>query len=297
MANFTQLNLQGSAGQKDPGKEFRPRYGNQRRIFALVGSAVAGLVLSTFLLQTSGCSRQKDKPALVNPSNQISSAQPVAPAVTTPAATDTKPAVPKKRARRKSSIVTYRNTDYGVSFRYPRNYVLKTGDDPQRDLPGPAPVDTGFVQPGGVTLAAVEMPRNSYPSSDLSSAYFSVSVNPNLTAEECAQFSFAVPGGPEVPSVAASKVKIGTIEYSELENAAKLSGARYYHVFENGACYEFGLGLRISPEAAESGVADLNFTEVFGKLEKMLATVKISSRVTPEVAIQAPAPAVETTNH
>jgi len=37
-----------------------------------------------------------------------------------------------------------------VSFKYPRNYILKTGDEPQQmDLAASAS-ETNYVQPGGV---------------------------------------------------------------------------------------------------------------------------------------------------
>jgi hypothetical protein len=287
MAKLTQLNLKGDAGQNSSFAEQPARLGNKRKIAALAGSGVVGLLLSIFLLQTSGCSREKEKPVLVNPSTQISSSQPATPAVTAPTVPETK-AAPKKRAKKKSSTVTYTNPAYGVSFRYPRTYALKTGDEPHLDLSGLGPVATGFVQPGGVTVAAVEMPRNSYPGSDFSSAFFSVSVNSSLTAEECGQFSFATPESPDGPSIAANKVKVGTIEFDQLEDALMLSDTKYYHVFENGACYEFGLGLGITDDAAAAGVANLNFDNVFDRLEKILATVKIEPGVAPEVAAQAP---------
>jgi hypothetical protein len=296
MAKLTQLNLKGDAGQNSSAPDQPLRLGNKGKIAALAGSGVVGLLLSIFLLQTSGCSREKEKPVLVNPSTQISSSQPTqAVAALTPPAPDTK-AVPKKHARKKSSTVTYTNPAYGVSFRYPRTYALKTGEEPHLDLSGLGPVETGFVQPGGVTVAAVEMPRNSYPGSEFSSAFFSVSVNPSLTAEECAQFSFATPDSPDGPLTTANKVKVGAIEFDQLEDAMKLFDTKYYHVFENGACYEFSLGLGITDDAAEAGVANINFDNVFDRLERILATVKIEPGVAPEVATQAPVHTEEKAN-
>ena len=65
-----------------------------------------------------------------------------------------------------------------MSFNYPRNYILKTGDEPQEmDLAGLGQLKTNYVQPGAVTVAAIELPRSSYPGTDFTSAYFGVSVN------------------------------------------------------------------------------------------------------------------------
>ena len=47
-----------------------------------------------------------------------------------------------------------------------------------------------FVHPGGVALAAVEMPGNSYPGTDFKSGSFNVSVNPGMTPKPARQFAF-----------------------------------------------------------------------------------------------------------
>ena len=74
-----------------------------------------------------------------------------------------------------------------------------------------------FVQPGGVTLAAVELPDNSYPGTGFKSGFVTVSVNPGMTSEACNQFAF-----PERTSAgeSSSQVKIGAIEFQEVENSS-----------------------------------------------------------------------------
>ena len=94
-----------------------------------------------------------------------------------------------------------------------------------------------FVHPGGVMLAAVEMPGNSYPGTDFKSAFVNASVNPGMTSEACAQFALPEPGiGTEASSSAKIEdVKIGAVEFHEVENAMmKQADARYYHVFSQG---------------------------------------------------------------
>jgi len=296
MEKFTQLNLQGSAQGRNSEEKPHSHLGKKGKIAAITCSATAGLLLSVMLLQTSACSRQ-DKPVIVNPSPQISSAQPSPPAVTTPApvAPEAKKPAVKKHARKKSSTVAYKNSDYGISFRYPRNYILKTGDEPHLDLAGLGPVETNFVQSGAVTVAAVEMPRGSYPGSEESSAFFSVSVNPSVTEEQCSQFAFAAPSGPDEAPVEPVKVQIGMLQYDELEDAVKQSDAKYYHVFQNGSCWEFALGMGLMPDNGSKTFTQVNPADVFGKLEKILASVSLVPAVTPEVAA-APAHPVEETH-
>jgi hypothetical protein len=53
--------------------------------------------------------------------------------------------------------------------------------------------------------------------------------------------------------------------------------AKYYHVFENGACYEFALKVATTDMANQGGATHVDREEVFKKLEKILATVKIKA--------------------
>jgi hypothetical protein len=58
-------------------------------------------------------------------------------------------------------------------------------------------------------------------------------------------------------------------------NAIKQAETQYYHNYENGACYEYVLGLGTEGFATEGGIEHVNRDEVFAKLEKILASVKI----------------------
>jgi hypothetical protein len=192
--------------------------------------------------------------------------------------------------------VTYTNRTYGLSLQYPRSYILKTGDQAILHWTASEPVQMDFVRPGGVAVAAIEPPRGSSPrgsdprsshqAADFTSAFFNVSVNPNLTSAQCTQFAFPKPHDAPVGPVSRAKVTVGAIEFDEIEDAMQQSDARYYHVFKNGACYEFALGLGTTVDEAKEGVTPANSKEVFGKLEKILSTVKIQ-----EAAVQAGAPA------
>jgi len=67
-------------------------------------------------------------------------------------------------------------------------------------------------------------------------------------------------------------------------NAIKQSETQYYHSYENGACYEYVLGLGTEGFATEGGVQHVNRDEVFAKLGKILATVKINPVVEERAA-------------
>jgi hypothetical protein len=151
------------------------------------------LVFAALLIVCSvavGCS--SDKPKTAN-STQAATNQPLAPIASSTASALDASALPAKPVRKKvvrkaPVTVTYADKTSGVSFQYPRKYSLETGDAANQ-LVASDPVPMNFVQPGGVAIAAVTLPTSVYPNGDLAAAFFDVSVNKALTAEQCGEFS------------------------------------------------------------------------------------------------------------
>jgi hypothetical protein len=272
MSQFTQLNL-GSSQGKPTGDVTPPASKNRKNTTALVVTVLATSLAGIFLLETSACSKSNSKSMIVKPEQPAITQQAEIPALA--------PVVPpaktvKKVKRHKSTAEAYRNSDYGVSLLYPKRYVLKNDEAANIDWAGLGPVQMNFVQDGGGTLAAIELPKNSYPNTDFASAFFNVSVHPKLTSEECSQFMF-----PETTGNAAAKpanVKMGETEFSEIEasagDATNQADAKYYHVFQNGACYEFALGVETA-RGVDAEVPQVDRTQVFNRLKRILSTVKI----------------------
>jgi len=288
---------------------------------------------------TVGCSSDKPKPTSSN--TQLPDSQPQMPAVTTPAPVmqaESKP-VPKKVVRKKPATVNYADKTYGVSFEYPRRYAIETGDAATQ-LVASKPLPMNFVQPGGVALAAVELPETGFANTDFSSAFFNVSVNKTVTTDECGEFAVPQPkpvvkvdstpvqaestdvakqdasatpksepataqpsttpepaAAPAVTATAAdsnSKLLIGDMELRATEavsgEGTRQSDSKYFHVYQNGACYEFALN--VMTDASEDGVVKhVDRDRVFNRLEQILATVKISPIAAPETTAENPAPA------
>ena len=286
MANFTQLHLNNNPQKSD--KKIKNIFATEKALFGAGVLAIA-TISGVLLLVTNGCSKGSSRAAVVNsepaspitPSAIVPSAAPVATAVQ-PASTP-KPA--KKRVQRKAPMATYNDPASGVSFRYPKGYLLKTGDEPQRDLAGLGPVQTDFVQPGAVMVAALELPRASYPGTDFTSGFFSVSVNSEISQEQCEQFAFPKMEHAENQPGAVSKVKISGTEYRMVEDFGDKTSphAKYFHHFENGNCYEFGMGLNTTDENI-AGLKPVNRSLVFGRLEQILASVKLQPVEVKEVA-------------
>ena len=268
MTQLSGLNNQGTKSQKESSEQRSPFWSTER-----LPALFAGLVMVTVFVAVVSCSRKSSEPA---PIASIAPAAPIPASV--PAAA---PVVPtstatKKVKKHRPTTATYVNGEYGVLITYPRKYGLKLGDEAQLTWPGLGPVPTDFIKPGGATLAAVELPASLYPDTDFTSAFVNVSVNRAVTSDECAQFAFPQVS-PETAS--AAKLKVGALEFNEIESitgeSPKQADAKYYHVFQNGACYEFALGLGTSGDEAADGTARVDREKIFSRLEKILATVTI----------------------
>jgi len=248
-------------------------------------ATIAGFVILGILVGMSACSKQSSKPALVGVSGPEQA--PLAPAVTPPTTTTTASTTPaaatKKVHKKRATLVTYRDASSGVSFVYARKYELATGDKAQPQFADMGAAPMNFVQPGGVTVATVALPAALYPGTDFTSAFFNVNVNRSLSEQECSHFAFVdthnAEGGPADTKSDAKKVKVGskdmdmTSDFSA--NAVKQAEAQYYHSYENGACYEFVLGLGTEGYGATEDIKPVDRAEVFTKLEKILTSVKI----------------------
>jgi hypothetical protein len=370
---------------------------------------INALVFAAVLVVCSvavGCSSDKPKP--ISSNNQIPVPQAPSPVAPTPAPVlqaENKPA-PKKIVRRKPATVNYTDKTFGVAFEYPRRYAIETGDA-AAELLTSSPVPMNFVAPGGVALAAVELPETGYANTDFSSAFFNVSVHKTLTADQCTEFAVpqpkvaasvssepvaAAPASTETSStqtasaqttstqagstqsqavtpVAAdaqsataasttpsaqsdstnttvassakatdeksgdvktgdekstdqkpnndkqadakpapvaqsqpamedskqdskpsSKLLLGDLELHGTEavsgEGTRQSDSKYFHVFQNGSCYEFALN--VTTVASEDGMTKhIDRDKVFSRLEQILSTVKISP-LTPEVTAETP---------
>ena len=321
----------------------------QETRFLTWGKNASALVFAAVLIicsVTVGCSSDKPKPVTSN--NQIPAAQPQPQTMPAPVAqAENKPSPKKAVVRKRPATVNYADKTYGVTFEYPRHYAIETGDAASQLLMS-NPIPMNFVQPGGVALAAVELPETNYVNTDFSSAFFNVSVHKTLTADQCSEFAVPQPtsgmksdaapvtsidisktdvvktdlknavakqdsaaksDSPSTPSTESSSAKmaapssdpnkllIGDMELRATEavsgEGTRQSDSKYFHVFQNGACYEFALN--VTTDASEEGlVKHIDRDKVFTRLEQILATVKINP-ITPEVSADSQAQVVPET--
>jgi hypothetical protein len=356
-----------------------------RQISNNIRGNVNALIFAAVLIVCSvavGCSSDRPKP--LSPSSQIPATQapsPVAPAPAPTVVAENKSAA-KKIVHKKPATVNYTDKNYGVTFEYPRRYAIETGDA-AADVLTSSPVPMNFVQPGGVALAAVELPETGFANTDFDEAFFDVSVHKGLTADQCSEFAVPEPkavtttastesapvastsaqtnstqtapaqtaeastsataattGSSDVKagdqtsaakvsndaaavavsssstsassstastsassasesqdSKPGSKLTIGDLELRATEavsgEGTRQSDAKYFHVFQNGACYEFAVN--VTTMASSDGlIKHVDRDKVFSRLEQILSTVKIDElkpAAAPETASEVPAAA------
>jgi hypothetical protein len=304
--NMTQLNLSGRQSNNTPQK---PAVDHEDgSIKNQTVGALGALAMFAAVIVIGSCSRSSKPVAVQQPAQPTTPVLAPATTVSTPAPTPT-PVVAKAKKHRAATL-SYVNREYGLSFNFPRNYQLKTelttdpatttGSETQPGTTATDPLLTNFVHPGGLILATVEMPRNSFPGTNFKSGFVNVSVNPSMTPEACAQFAVpALSTGTDASTpVTIKQLKFGATEFQEFENNAdvttKPADGKYYHAFNNGVCYEFALGIATDGEAQGTveEITPVDREVVFARLEKILATVKLRPAVMPET--QAPAVAATT---
>ena len=310
MTHFTQLGLSASPDHKPEikaqgktlpkvsrGSEGSPseakKPAGKQKTAALVGSLLATALLGMFVLE-SGCSKESDKAATIAPPNQMVVPQVPTPTAAAPPLASQPPAKTKPRQRRLRASA-YTNPAYGVSFRYPTSGRLQEGDDANLELDGLGEAEMNFVQPGGTRISALELPGKSYAGTDFHAAFFNVSVNPKLSSEQCDQFAFQERAETDPPPT--SKTRVGLTEFRAVEDFAEEENnqaqVKYYHVFQNGSCYEFSLGLETAEQtmpdenqaALKPAIRPVDRNEVFRQLNWILSTVKIRPVAVPPKSV------------
>ncbi|HEX7287695.1 MAG TPA: hypothetical protein VF532_16015 [Candidatus Angelobacter sp.] len=266
-----------------------------RRVFSL--SIPATMVLSAALavivaVAIDGCSQKQAKQS-PNPSGQnLAQSTPPAPAQAEPSPAPSPTPAKKKVVVKRPATVTYKDSTYGVSFRYPLKSTRLTAEKAER-LP------MNFAEPGGVTVTSLELPGSA------ASSLFHVSVKKGLTQEQCGKFALADPvQGSDAPiqnddELGPTKVSVRGTEFVKAETVSDELDARYYHHFEPGqsgdgktdavpgTCYEFALGVLDNPENTKQ----VDEVALFEKLERIFHTVTIKQPQTP-AAVTASTPSV-----
>jgi hypothetical protein len=231
---------------------------------------VPGMIAA--LLAGVACSKGPEQHLAVVPATTTPQLQTVA--LTSSSAIVSSPTLPAKdtsvNEERKPmpKLASFTSRDFGVSFRYPRQYAFLNARAIARDENRMPLTDGNNSQIG---LARIEIPQGYYPDTDFESGYFLLSLNPGLDEKHCQSWVGSSQG-----VGADSKVIDGTeFRVSEVRNGGRghASFVRQYATFANSTCYEVELGVTTSNE---DGLArEVDHDKVMARLDAILETVKI----------------------
>ena len=242
----------------------------QRSTFDRRPLIVTGMIAA--LIAGVACSQKPEKhlaavPAVATPQLKtvaLTSADPVINSPTVPA---NEPATNPER-KTLPKLAGFTSRDFGVSFRYPRQYAFLNARAIANDENRMPLTDGNGSQIG---LARIEIPKGYYPDTDFESGYFLLSLNPNLDEKACQSWVGSSQG-----VGAGSKVIDGTeFRVNEVRNGGHghASFVRQYATFTNSTCYEVELGVTTSNE---DGLArEVDHEKVMARLDAILETVKI----------------------
>lgn len=180
----------------------------------------------------------------------------------------------------------YVSKKYGVAWQYSRSYVLRKGANANLNLAGQPAAASALANEGTVTLATVNIPARLYAGTDFRSASLTVRVNPQISENACGQIKISAADGGENAVFPSSDVTVGTIDFTEASvdvdddsaSPGRATQEKFYHVYDNDACYEFAMSVSTDAGSAKLPQAGVERDEIFERLNEILTSVTIVPR-------------------
>jgi hypothetical protein len=170
---------------------------------------------------------------------------------------------------------TYQNTDYGISFEYPNDLIVKAADTAEGDYGLYTPYGPYQNASTTISLITVEISPSFYPGTNLKGAYFNLSVNKQLSKSQCLALT-SQPG----PNNGGGTITIGGVIFNwtraETAAAGTYEFSENYSGYTNGACYEFNLGDTTGNDVSPTGTRMSSSANDISVLEGVLPSVKFT---------------------
>jgi hypothetical protein len=216
---------------------------------------------------------------------------------------ETKPVA--KPAPRESVFSTYVNAQYGVSFRYPRNYPLdegapnqaplaeQTGAESTENVAGVrSQVELESEQPGSVLVATIAVPDDSFPNTTFAGGSVQFAVNRYLPEGGCQDFPITRTGDAKAAS-GTVKVQGMTFTWADSDEGEGDTEflERDYAGFANDTCYEFFVRVGVESADESDQLRPVNQKKIMGQLDKIVTSLQIEPKA---VSVLDQRPAVKT---
>jgi hypothetical protein len=245
---------------------------------------VLQLALAVGGLSLAGCSSKAALPARKGPQRAL-------PETTKPSKA---PERVSKPAPRELAFSVYSNPEYGVSFRYPRNFALfdpvaGQGADEvegEGDLLYGTPnsgvrsqEELESEQPGAVLVASVVVPDDTYPNTTFAGGSLQFAVNRYQTAGSCRANLIARLGD---SNGASGEATFQGVPFAWMDDDQGDGSTEYferdYAGFSNGTCYAFFLRVGVGSAAEENAVRPADEKKILAYLEKIVSSVQFESK-------------------
>ncbi len=234
-----------------------------------------GVLIATLavVMSTVACSNQS-KSAVMSPrpvrSNEAATPQTSVHAVAQPAllsiadkSSPVKPVAPQ--------LVVYRSRDYGVSFLYPWQYAFTSAKKLAEADESEPSKSNGHG--GQFTLARIEIPKGYYPDTDFENGYFTLSLNEDISEQECQSM---LNGGKD-GKLETENINGVDFHWKQTESGGHgiASTVRNYTTFTNGTCYQVEIGVKTKNERGR--VREVDAGQVLRRLDRVFRSLKIES--------------------
>jgi hypothetical protein len=182
-----------------------------------------------------------------------------------------------KHPPRDSAFAIYNNPAYGVSFRYPRNYLLAEASDAEDSAILQAQQELAEREPGSILVATVTIPPDAYPNTTFAGGSLQLVVNPELTPDACQLLT--VPQNPDWrDSTGTSTISGNLFHWRQSGDVTNDMGSytRVYTAFFHSACYEFHLEVTDSiPLDPDPAVKPADSPKILRHLDKIVSSLQI----------------------
>ena len=174
-----------------------------------------------------------------------------------------------------SKLLTFKSRDYGISFEYPWQYSYLNAKAIAKGDASLQPMADGHD--GQFTLARVEVPKGFYPDTDFETGYFTLSLNRDLSEQECLA-ALNVTRDAKTRSENLNGVDFRWVE-TDSGGHGSASKVRNYVAFANDTCYELEMGVRTRND---SGLArEIDPDQVMRRLDAILHSVTVQQMTMP----------------
>jgi hypothetical protein len=174
---------------------------------------------------------------------------------------------------RQAFLATYNNPEEGISFRYPRNYVLEEGEVEEHSFFLERQEDLDGEDPGVKLLATVLIPEDAYPNTTFEHGSLQLMISEAETENSCPATRAMETAGKDSPAVTEQGIVLHW-NGQETEIAGTKVLQRTYAGYSRGTCYQFRLTV-----AAEASTDPDGFNKAADvvRIMKQLENVALSS--------------------